>query len=85
MSDPVELLTGRLTLAPGAELPAWTCRRTKEPPGPRMSCTTSSSRQPTTSTISPLLPWPTERMRSVALSAPVCWAEPPGRISMTVT
>ncbi len=66
-------------------LPGWISRRTKEPFGPRMSATTSSRRQPTTSTISPDLPWPTAMMRSVALSSPPCWAEPPGRISMMVT
>jgi len=70
---------------PGAALPGWTCRRTVEPSGPRISCTTSSSRQPTTSTSSPLLPWPTARIRSFAFNWPLCCAEPPGRISTTVT
>ncbi len=71
--------------APGGALPGWISSRTNEPCGPRISCTTSSRRQPTTSTISPDLPWPTARMRSFAFSSPLACAEPPGRISMIVT
>ena len=84
----VILLRGRVrtcSCEPGGALPGWICRRTNEPFGPRISCTTSSRRQPTTSVILPDLPWPTARMRSLAFSSPFCCAEPPGRISMIVT
>jgi hypothetical protein len=54
-----------------------TCRRTCVPARPRMSCTTSSMRQPSTSVTGPSLPWPTPVMRSLTDSVR---RRPPGRL-----
>ncbi len=48
---------------------------------PRILATTSSMRQPITSSSAPLLPWPTPTMRSPAFSVPSIAAGPPGMIS----
>jgi len=62
-----------------------TSRRTCVPFGPLIFETTSSRRQPTTSSIGPL-PWPTATMRSPASSWPLLIAGPPGSTSrITVT
>jgi hypothetical protein len=62
-----QLFLGEPGAAPAGEsAAARSCR-----PLPRMICTTSSRRQPTTSTNLPFLPSPTARMRSLAFSAAV--------------
>ena len=52
---------------------------------PRILATTSSMRQPITSSIAPVRPWPTPTMRSPALSVPSIDAGPPGMISRITT
>jgi hypothetical protein len=70
---------------PGVAPAGSTDSRTTVPAGPRISCTTSSSRQPTTSTSSPLLPCATAVMRSLTLIEPLTAAGPPGITFITVT
>ena len=70
---------------PGAAPAGSTCRRTLVPALPRISCTTSSSRQPMTSVNEPSWPWPTPVMRSLTLSVPATAAGPPSSTFMMVT
>ena len=55
-----------------------TDKRTVESFGPRMSSTTSSRRQPTTSIMGPLSPWPTAEIMSAGFNAPDLSAGPAG-------
>ena len=70
---------------PGAAPAGSTCRRTCVPARPRISCTTSSMRQPSTSVTGPSLPWPTPVMRSLMDSVPATAAGPPSMTFMMVT
>jgi hypothetical protein len=62
---------------PGAAAAGSTCSRTTVPALPRISCTTSSSRQPTTSVSGPSVPCPTPVMRSLGFKVPATAAGPP--------
>ncbi|MCY1439490.1 hypothetical protein D9M71_557260 [compost metagenome] len=68
----------------GALLAGITSRRTTVPFGPRISLTTSSRRQPTTSTIS-LLPWATPMILSAGATCLVLSAGPAGTRRTTFT
>ncbi len=68
----------------GALLAGITSRRTWEPFGPRISLTTSSRRQPTTSTISPL-PWATPMILSEVAICLLFAAGPTGTRRTTLT
>ena len=60
-------------------------RRTVESLGPRMSSTTSSKRQPTTSMRGPCVPWPTAVILSAGFNSPPFAAGPAGTKRTTST
>ncbi|MCY1375117.1 hypothetical protein D9M69_625060 [compost metagenome] len=71
------IATTLLVWSLGALLAGITSRRTTEPLGPRISLTTSSRRQPITSTISPL-PWATPTILSAGATCLLFSAGPAG-------
>ena len=78
-------LTSRMIFS--GPLPAWlagsTFSLTTVPLAPLIFLTTSLIRQPITSTISPLSPWPTPTILSPFFSRLLLNAGPPGMISFT--